>query len=171
MVASVILGSLIFSTITYADATTNRLDDINNTDYVLYLPDGGYIFNEDGSDNFTNEQLTKGEVITGEELKEEESKSGVIELPSIPTDILKASKRPTFRASGISNDVYTLGAGQTYVSQKFSGSGLRYSGYSFYPDPATGPYLLWQAVGDSGLVGPAGEIEKHRGVSIYPGVA
>lgn len=168
MTASIIIGALTFSNVAYADAASNRLDNVENTDYVLYLPDGGYIFNEDGSNNFSDEQLTKGEVITGEELKKEAS-SEAVDLPSIPADIIGSSEQPTRRASGISNNVYTLSAGQTYVSQAFSGSGWRYSGYSFYPEPTSGPYLLWEAVGDSGLVGPAGDIEYHRGVSIYPG--
>ena len=166
-----ILGIIIFSNVGYADVTSNRLDNVENTDYVLYLPDGGYIFNEDGSDNFTDEQLTKGEVITGEELKKEEANSEAIELPSIPTDLVESSEKPMLRAAKLNNNVYTLSAGQTYVSQAFSGSGWRYSGYSFYPEPSSGPYLLWQAVGDSGLVGPAGEIEYHIGVSIYPGTS
>lgn len=59
------------------------------------------------------------------------------------------------RGSSVPTQVIQLAAGQVYVSNTFSGSGWRFSGYQFVADPSTGYYLKWTTYVDDGRVGNA----------------
>lgn len=53
-----------------------------------------------------------------------------------------------------------LKLGHSYRSKEFSGSGWRFSGFMFYSEPGTGPYLSFRCFVDSGRIGNFTEAMK-----------
>lgn len=78
----------------------------------------------------------------------EEAKQDVVNSLVHPED---SSIQPRLASPPTQRWVLALGA--EYKSSAFSGSGWRFSGYMFAPEPSSGYYLLWTSYGDDGRVG------------------
>lgn len=139
-----------------SDAMIQEINqEISDEQIVQILPDGGFIYNADGSSDFSPEivKQNNGALMPYKVYKEMDE----LEYTTNP-------QLPTIFRSANPNDssLKVLEAGQTYNSARFSGSGWRFSGYRFQPQSGTGTWLLWQSRGDSGLVGTINQARSTK---------
>lgn len=135
----------------------NLFSDLDDTDNVLILPDGGIAHGQVDliipSENEKND-----EVVKEYNSEEDEQAITVAEAKSMINeqaenfDFTKPNSNPLLRKN-LPTQGYKLGAGGSYRSNPFSGSGWVTSGYYFVPTAGTGNYLLWQTFLDDGVVG------------------
>ncbi|HEL1584662.1 TPA: hypothetical protein TXJ06_001399 [Streptococcus suis] len=128
---------------------------INPEQVVQVLPDGGFIFRDNGDSNFDPSlvETNHGTLMTYE---------NYLKLETIDTS-LDFMESPFLRSASPDKAVQypkILAAGESYASQPFSGSGWRFSESKFKAASGTGTWLLWTAVGDGGVVG--NEYEAYR---------
>ena len=72
IVFSTLLITFTFSKVNADESMLKKYENLNENQYILYLPSGDFVLNMDGSPNFDQEQIdeTGGEVITVREAKE-----------------------------------------------------------------------------------------------------
>lgn len=159
---------VVLTTDVFAAAKGNPNDTntvMKKTDTAIELPDGGFLSgpgkfegkDEHGTKFVIDPQTTTYKVTTVENaLREQKSKSSEINnlnpllQSKIALPIGEASVSPTSKP--VIQSSIELKANQSY-SGTMNGSGWRYARYWFYPASNTGgPYLRWEAHGDSGVV-------------------
>lgn len=149
-----VLSAFLSTTVVTADLKDTVLEmyqGLDDSQYVLYLPNGGYVKNADGSADFSLEQIeeSEGGIVTtvadaknrAKEFAIQAEKSGLNNTGSIGT--LKNALAPSH--------AFSVAAGQS-VGETVFGGGWQYSRYYYHPATGTGGYLLWTTYGDSGLV-------------------
>lgn len=121
---------------------TNLFEGLPDNKLVVVYPDG--------SISYTNNVVAD---YPQELLNEEHAK--IMDVSSAKQSVKNILSQPTYETRQTSPgwSARKLKAGETYRSQRFSGKGWRFSGYSFYPALGTGPYLFFRSIGDDGRVG------------------
>ena len=125
---------------------------LKDDDLVLEIEEGSFLAGP-GVATYTN--LSTGEVIAEYNVYSDENSITVNEAKDI---ILEEMNNPstTYRGANppSSNTLITLNYGQIYYSNKFSGSGWRFSEHQFKAKSGSGgDYLRWRSFIDSGRVG------------------
>lgn len=142
----------------YQSTTPDLLSPvINDNQIVEALPEGGFIYNLNGSSTFDSTIVSnnQGKLMSYKQYKDTEiPNKGMVDYINPP--ILVRSASP-YRAT---NNPKILPLGQSYRFQAFSGSGWRFSELKFEAVQGTGTWLFWESVGDSDLVG--NEYEAYR---------
>lgn len=126
----------------------DAFDMLDPTRKVLVLPNGDFVQGEvteviDGTSIIVShyDSDTDKNAITVKQAKKIAKKQGNTN-----------SSISTFGASIPSTTKY-IPLNSSYVSNGFSGSGLRFGGFKIKPSPGTGQWLLWASIGDGGIVG------------------
>lgn len=139
-------------------ATKGLQDD----SYILTTRFGGILYNQDGSGNFSADEIGEsGKVMKVAEYKQLLKNVDISELQP------QSSVTPgVYLFAGYAPAAFqTLRANETYRSQPFYFKGWRYGEARFIPELGTGDYLLWQAEGDSGIA----EDGQGASATINPG--
>lgn len=162
--------------------------ELNDSDMVLALPNGGFlhgeselldenqniltVYNSETDPNSITVSLAK-ELMVEQALEENSQKKNYLDLIN-PT--IQGTAPPS------TTSYLVLGVNETYNSSTFSGSGWRFAGYWFYNHYkasngnyyAQGP-LKWKTFVDSGAVGDAEDVNNiyanhwaSAGIAIYP---
>lgn len=153
--------------------TENMFSDLDNNEKVLMLPDGGYlhgsgfITDSENSDQIIAEYNSETDPNS---ITVQEAKAQVVNSIKNDTSIIQP------RAATVPTQNFTLAANASYRSSNFSGSGWRFGGYRFYPEPSSGYYLLWTSYGDDARVGNTWEATQTlngtiSGTTIYNNVS
>lgn len=122
---------------------------VSENQIVQVLPEGGFIYNADGSSDVDLSVVKSNNRIVMPyrdylKLEQKDASVGFVTLP------------PVFRSASphkASQTAKILVDGEVYTSNFFSGSGWRFSELKFRPSHGTGSYLRWTSIGDSALVG------------------
>ena len=157
IVVSILLIIFTFSKANADESMLKKFENLNENQYILYLPSGDFVLNMDGSPNFDQEQIdeTGGEVITVREAKER-----VTSLTPEKNNIQMDQGVTLFSYPRLNPPRgYTVFNGQR-AFETVSGPGWQSSRYFYHPQIGTGGYLLWETFVDSGVVGDT---------AIYPG--
>jgi hypothetical protein len=163
----VLLFTLMIPTHVYAndEIEYKMLEELNETDKVLELPNGGYLYGTGVATVYDYEEYVDGQrnPIEIYDLSEEENMITVEEAK----ENLENKDSLETRGTSVPTQIMTLGAGVVYVSNTFSGSGWRFSGYQFLAEASTGYYLKWTTYVDDGRVGNTSQaITTLRGYGI-----
>lgn len=155
------------------NTTESMFSDLEDSEKVLMLSDGGYLHGSGFiTDSDNPEQIiaeynseTDPNSITVQEAKAQVIDSLTNGIPTIQP-----------RATTVPTQNFTLAANASYRSSNFSGSGWRFGGYRFYPEPSSGYYLLWTSYGDDARVGNTWEATQTlngtiSGTEIYNNVS
>lgn len=126
----------------------------NDSDKLIELPNGGYLYGQGEAKIYEYLDYMEGDANPVAILNVSDSDS-TITVKEAKKEIESNINQPLLRGSSVPTQVLQLAAGQVYVSNTFSGSGWRFSGYQFVADPSTGYYLKWITYIDDGRVGNA----------------
>lgn len=131
--------------------------DLEDTDNVVILPDGGIIHGEVELVSFSESE--KNNIVIEEYNSEEDAKAitvanakSILNEQAENFDSTNIKYNQMLRAS-LPTKGWNLTPGASYRSNPFSGSGWVTSGYYFTPSKGSGNYLLWQTFLDDGVVG------------------
>lgn len=154
ILSSCLLMLLSVSTTAHAATPKEITEDplqinVTSKQIVQVLPEGGFIFKEDGSGDFdpSNVVHNDGTLMTYDQylaLEKRDTSRGYAPFPY------------AFRSASPERASYNpriLAAGEAYVSDPFYHTGWRFSEVKFKPADGTGTWLLWSALDDSGCVG------------------
>ncbi|MDV5976596.1 UNVERIFIED_CONTAM: hypothetical protein KB581_04425 [Streptococcus canis] len=147
----------------------NLFSGLSEEQLVVVYPDGAISYSDDVTRDYTQDFLIKekAEIKTVAEARESLSQKFPVSPMEMP--------RPTFRAAMPVFNRKSLALNEHYRSQPFSGSGWRFSGAMFYPQPGTGPYIQFRAIGDDGRIGNYNQamntymLGRIEGTPIYNG--
>lgn len=173
-----LVGSLNFANVKAEDSTS----DVNKAEFnardeqyidemfryfdpsekILQLPDGAFLqgkmveVTDKGVFGVKNLNITGiyDSETDSNSISVEEAKELVENTPQAPNENI-----PVTRGSGVSSDTKYIELDGYYMSNEFSGSGWRFSGYTFRPTPGTGDWLTYTSLGDSGRAGTAGDAQ------------
>lgn len=144
---------------------------VSASEKAIELPGGGFLFGSgtfDGRDasgkRFTlDPATTKYKVTTVGQAREDDKK--VSSSQTTAQNNLFGTSRIAVSSGGVlsrtttSNYFYGLKDGQGY-SEEMGGTGWRFAKYVFYSNSNSGPYLLWTASRDTGIVGNVPEANQ-----------
>ncbi|WP_288518600.1 hypothetical protein [uncultured Holdemanella sp.] len=158
---AVLLVNPIF-TVSAADNNYNEqvIDDLfeglNDTDKVLEMPEGGFLFGKAEIYDAEDESIKLGEYDSStdrQSITVKDAKQQLIEENQNPSKVQA-------RATSIPSQVMVLAPGQVYISKKFSGTGWRIGGYKFKAG-GNGTWLKWSTFIDDGRVGDSGDVANQ----------
>lgn len=137
-----------------AEIIERLFDGFEDTDELIKLPNGGYLYGQGQAKVYEYLDYLDGNMeptviyeISGNDNK--------ITVEEAKKEMENNVRIPQQRGSSVPTQVMQLAAGQVYISNTFSGSGWRFSGYQFLANPNTGYYLKWTTYADDGRVGNA----------------
>ena len=169
IIGSVISSSLVFSSValaaTYKDITEPTTIQIEDSQIIQVLPEGGFIYNSNGTSDYNEEmvQHNNSQLMTYQEHKEHIEHS----LQSSPLTLFEPSPG-LLSADPFSQKGKVLADKEIYVSQPFSGSGWRFSNLKFIAANGTGRWLKWTSIYDGGRVGNYNSAEStYSGRGLY----
>lgn len=181
-ILSLLLFLLAFTQIDLINAKENEnipreiemlFSGLDDNESVIELPNGGYIYGNGEVKIFDYLDYIEGKLVPIEtyDLNKDINK---ITVEDAKQQLYIAKDIPMTRGSSVPTQVMQLSAGQIYISNAFSGSGWRFSGYQFVADPNTGYYLKWTTYIDDGRVGSASYANdtlrgQTHGIEIYKG--
>ena len=173
---AVLLVNPIF-TVSAADNNYNEqvIDDLfeglNDTDKVLEMPEGGFLFGKAEIYDAEDESIKLGEYDSSTNRQSITVKDAKQQLIEGNQQFSKVQAR----ATSVPSQVMVLAPGQVYISNKFSGSGWRVGGYRF-KSGGNGIWLKWSTFIDDGRVGDSGDVARQLrnpaaqfGSSLYKG--
>lgn len=137
-----------------AEIIEQLFNDFEDTDELIELPNGGYLYGQGEAKVYEYLDYIDGNAdpIEVYDVSNNENK---ITVKEVKEEMKNNVGNVQQRGSSVPTQVMQLAAGQVYVSNTFSGSGWRFSGYQFVADPSTGYYLKWTTYVDDGRVGNA----------------
>lgn len=164
--SSIVVGVFLFGSTTFA-ATPKEITEpstiqVNDSQLVQVLPEGGFIYNSDGSSTFDSGMVEQNNssLMTYQEYKNLPSQNSSISGTELFRPMLRA-------ASPHGQTGKVLARNETYVSDTFSGSGWRFSNLKFIAANGTGTWLRWTSINDGGRVGHYdAALDTYQGRSI-----
>ena len=173
---AVLLVNPIFA-VSAADNNYNEqaIDDLfegmNDTDKVLEMPEGGFLFGKAEIYDAEDESIKLGEYNSSTDRRSitvKDAKEQLIEENQNPSKVQA-------RATSVPSQTMVLAPGLVYISNRFSGSGWRVGGYRF-KSAGNGIWLKWSTFIDDGRVGDSGDVDKQLrnpaaqfGLALYKG--
>lgn len=143
----------------------------DDDDKFLKLPDGGYLHGQAKIVDYYDNSIIYAEY-------DSETDPNSVSIEEAKVDLINSDNYySNTRGVDIPNQTKQLAAGASYTSQKFSGSGWRFSSFFIQAAPGTNGNLEWTTYNDSALVGDMGHAlntlnsgygEGHS--TLYPGV-
>ena len=139
---------------------TNLFLGLDENKLVVVYPDGSISYTDDTANDYSENFLREEQA---QILPVSEAKMKVSEILSKP--------RREKRQATPNWEPRMLIAGEHYRSQRFSGHGWRFSGYSFYPKLGTGAYLYFRSIGDDGRIGTYNDAQNTNVLGKITGTA
>lgn len=137
-----------------AEIIEQLFNDFEDTDELIELPNGGYLYGQGEAKVYEYLDYIDGNADPIEVYKVSNNENKIT-VKEAKEEMKNNVGNVQQRGSSVPTQVMQLAAGQVYVSNTFSGSGWRFSGYQFVADPSTGYYLKWTTYVDDGRVGNA----------------
>lgn len=129
-------------------------NDFDDSDELIELPNGGYLYGQGEAKVYEYPDYVEGNMNPVYTFDISNSDS-IVTVKEAKKEMEENVNQIQQRGSSVPTQVLQLAAGQVYISNTFSGSGWRFSGYQFVADPSTGYYLKWTTYVDDGRVGNA----------------
>lgn len=142
-------------------------EGLDETDKVLELPDGGFLYGE------AMDVDAEDETIVYESYNSQTDENSITVKEAV--EIIQNEESIQLRGSGLPSQTRLLAAGAIYTSNTFSGSGWRFGGY-YFKSGGNGDWLKWHTFNDDGRVGDIGDATSvknnagsSRGMNLYVG--
>lgn len=142
-------------------------DGLDETDKVLELPSGGFLYGEATDVDAEDETI----ILASYNSETDENSVTVKEA----VEIIRNGECIQSRGAGLPSQTRLLSAGAVYTSNAFSGSGWRFGGY-YFKSGGNGDWLKWSTFNDDGRVGDIGDAtsvknnaNSGRGMNLYIG--